>query len=94
MCRAVRKKKQPRLKLGQENELVRGSRGPAGRLLPALDPGLPGAIGHLPLFPRSEELSDTRGSIKRLTRSPARFTSVSWKMAEGLGAGGLPSRPD
>lgn len=34
---------------------------------------------------------DTRGSIKRLAKSPTRFTSVSWKMVEGLGVRGLPS---
>lgn len=31
----------------------------------------------LPLTPAYLGLSDTRGSIKRLTRSPARFTRVS-----------------
>lgn len=35
--------------------------------------------------------SDTSGSINRLTRSPARFTTVSWKMAEELSISGLPS---
>ena len=49
----------------------------------------------LPWIPAYLGLSDTRGSIKRLTRSPARFTSVSWKMAEGLGAGGsLPGQTE
>ena len=48
----------------------------------------------LPLIPAYLGQSDTRGSIKRLTRSPARLTSVSWKMSEGMRAGGLPSRPE
>lgn len=81
MWRAVRRKKQPRLKLEGEHEAVGRDRGPAGHLHPSL------ALAYL-------GQSDTRGSIKRLTRSPARFTSVSWKMADGLGVGGLPSLPD
>lgn len=55
-------------------------RGPAGALLPTLLAAYPGQ-------------PDTRGSIRRLTKSPARFTSVSWKTAEGVGVGGCPSRP-
>ena len=77
----MRKKKQPRLKLGRESELVRGSRGPAGRLLPALDPGLPGAIGHQ----RQHQEAD---------QEPYQVYQRLLENGRGVRSWRLPSRPD